>query len=162
LNTRSLGDVVEIGLGRQRIFVVNHPDLIRHIMVVDAKKFDKGSMFEKAATLLGNGLTTSSGAFHLQQRRRVQPPFHPLRMPGYGKVMVDIAKNAAESWQAGQRLAVDQEMHEIACTTTAKTLFSSDLSERAVAEMRRSLRVFLAQITRRTFSPFSWLEKVPT
>jgi len=44
---RAEGDVVAFRLGPRRAYAVNHPELIRQMLVADAKKFEKGKMFEK-------------------------------------------------------------------------------------------------------------------
>jgi cytochrome P450 len=159
---RDLGDVVVISVGREQVVVVNDPVLIRQIMVVDSKKFDKGALFEKASAVLGNGLITSSGEFHLRQRRLMQPAFHRSRFPFYMEIMDDVARAKADSWRNDQLLDVPQEMHEITFRTTARTLFSTRLAAPAVEELNVLLPTFLGGLARRTFSPFPFLEKIPT
>ena len=41
--------------------------------------------------MLGNGLLTSEGDFHLRQRRMMQPAFHRKRIAAYADIMVDEA-----------------------------------------------------------------------
>jgi cytochrome P450 len=158
---RPLADVVEIRLGTQPVFVVNHLDLIREILIVAPKSYDKGSVLEKASAALGNGIACSSGAFHLKQRRLMQPAFHHSRFAGYSEIMVDVARRGVAAWEPGQRLALDEELHDITLGTVAGTLFSTELGEHAVAEVKRSLPVLLAGATARALSPLPFLEKLP-
>ncbi|HEV8556637.1 MAG TPA: cytochrome P450 [Actinophytocola sp.] len=159
---RCLGDVVEIRLGPKRIQVVNAPDLVHQIMVVEARNFDKGSLFEKSKPFIGNGLANSSGDFHLRQRRLMQPAFHARNFPRYVEIMNEVARTKAASWRPGQILDLPHELHDVTFRTTARTLFSTDLAAPAVDELNRLFPEFLRQLPRHTFAPFPFLEKLPT
>jgi cytochrome P450 len=159
---RRLGDVVRIYLGPRPAYVVNAPDLVRQVLVTEARKFDKGAFFDKVRAIVGNGLVSSNGAFHMRQRRLMQPAFHRHQIAGYAQIMSDFLAERAEAWRPGQVLSVHDEMHEIALTLIGKTLFSSDLGEEAVAEVKRSIPIIRDGVTRRTLSPVELLEKLPT
>src|SRR5690349_2707865 len=64
-----LGDVGSFRMGPQKAFFINEPQYIRDMFVVNAHKFIKGRALQRARSLLGNGLLTSEGEFHLRQRR---------------------------------------------------------------------------------------------
>jgi len=80
---RCYGDVATFKLGPRTVYVVNHPDLIRQMLVADAEKFHKGVMFQKARVLARNGLFTSEGDFHARQRRLIQPAVRASEIAGY-------------------------------------------------------------------------------
>src|SRR5690349_3826532 len=61
----ALGDVTYFRMGPYKVYFVNHPELVRDILVVNAHKFAKGRALQRSKTLLGNGLLTSEGEFHL-------------------------------------------------------------------------------------------------
>src|SRR4051812_8867778 len=77
------GDVVFFRIGVLRFVLLNHPAYVEDILVTRASLFAKGRALERARRLLGNGLLTSEGSFHLRQRRLVQPSFHKARIAGY-------------------------------------------------------------------------------
>lgn len=54
---------------------VNHPDYIKHILVSDNDRYQKGVGFERVKMLLGNGIIVSDGPFWRKQRRMIQPAF---------------------------------------------------------------------------------------
>src|SRR5260221_6693689 len=56
-----------------KVFYLREPDLIREMLVMFASEFHKSRGFERAKALLGEGLLTSEGEVHLQQRRLIQP-----------------------------------------------------------------------------------------
>jgi cytochrome P450 len=161
-SVRRLGDVVRIYLGPRPAYVVNTPDLVRQVLVTEARKFDKGAFFDKVRAIVGNGLVSSNGAFHMRQRRLMQPAFHRQQIAGYARIMGDFLAERAAAWRPGQELSVHEEMHEIALTLIGKTLFSSELGDEAVAEVKRSIPIVRDGVTRRTLSPVEFLERLPT
>ena len=62
------------------MYVVNHPDYVREILVANQGNFIKSRALQRAKILLGEGLLTSEGQHHLRQRRLVQPAFHRERL----------------------------------------------------------------------------------
>jgi cytochrome P450 len=123
-----LGDLVHYRLGPQDIYLVNHPDAIRDILVTHQTNFTKSRFLERAKVLLGEGLLTSEGDFHRRQRRLVQPAFHRDRLIWYASSMVDCAAHAREQWTNGATLDLSREMMRLTLAVVAKTLFSADVS----------------------------------
>jgi len=128
---RQYGDVVFIPLGRQHIYYLGHPDMIRDVLIAHQNKFKKSRMLERARVLLGDGLLTSEGNHHRRQRRLVQPAFHRDRLAGYGAVMVARSAVVRDQWQSGQSFDVMQEMMRLTLAIVAKTLFSTDVDSEA-------------------------------
>jgi cytochrome P450 len=62
------------------MFFVNHPQYVRDILVTNNRNFAKGRGLERTKRLLGNGLLTSEGEFHLRQRLLIQPAYHRERI----------------------------------------------------------------------------------
>jgi cytochrome P450 len=161
-NARPLGDIVEIRLGPAPAYLLNSPELIRQVLVIDAKKFDKGVQFDKLRPILGNGLVTAAGQEHLRRRRLVQPAFHRSRIAQYAETMRQAAAEKSASWQAGEQIALDQELMQLTLRIVGKTLFSTELGSAAAAEVVRSMPILLGGITKRAFEPTGLLEKLPT
>src|SRR5438093_3809532 len=97
-------------MGPQHAYFINNPDYIRDLFVINAHKFVKGRALQRARTLLGNGLLTSEGAFHLRQRRMMQPSFHRERIAEYARVMTAFADEMADEWHDGETLDISHEM----------------------------------------------------
>ena len=98
---RTYGDICRFRSGPVTLHLLNHPDLVRDVLVTYAAKFKKGRALEKAKRLLGEGLLTSEGDFHLRQRRLMAPAFHRQRIAAYGEVMVAFAQRSAAPWKPG-------------------------------------------------------------
>ncbi len=125
---REHGDIVFFRMGPQQVYMLNHPDLIKDVLVTQQDSFVKGRALQRAKRLLGEGLLTSEGPHHRRQRRLAQPAFHRQRMETYGTVMIDYAARAAHEWQAGQTLDISREMMRLTLAIVAKTLFDADVA----------------------------------
>ena len=107
---REYGDIAHFRLGPQDLFLLNHPDYVKDVLVTNSQKFKKGRGLERAKTLLGEGLLTSEGEFHLRQRRLAQPAFHHQRLLAYGAAMTEHAARLRRRWQNGATLDIHQEI----------------------------------------------------
>jgi cytochrome P450 len=134
------GDIVFFKVGNERIYLFNHPDLIRDVLVTNQKNFTKSRALVRAKRVLGEGLLTSEGEFHLRQRRLAQPAFHRDRISAYGRSMVDYADRTSSRWGNAQSLDVHQEMMRLTLAIVARTLFSADVENEA-SEIGEALTV---------------------
>jgi cytochrome P450 len=142
---REHGDLVYFRVARQHMYLVNHPDYVREILVTQQNNFLKSRALQRAKVLLGEGLLTSEGQHHLRQRRLVQPAFHRERLAGYASAMLDQAVRVRERWQSGKTMDVSLEMAKLTLSIVAKTLFSADVEREASeigAAMTASLEMF--------------------
>ena len=57
-----LGDVVGLRAGRISAWLLNHPDLVWHLLATRSRDVKKGPTMEAAARMLGRGLLTSEGS----------------------------------------------------------------------------------------------------
>lgn len=128
---REYGDVAHLRFGTQDLFLVSHPDQIRDILVTHSRQFKKGKGLEGAKRLLGEGLLTSEGDFHLRQRRLAQPAFHRDRVAGYADIMVDSAEQFSERWIRGSEVDMAREMSRLTMTIVGRTLFGSEVEGEA-------------------------------
>lgn len=127
------GDVVYFKLANQHAYLVNDPELIQDILVTQQKNFRKSRILQRAKVLLGEGLLTAEGDFHLRQRRLVQPAFHRDRLQAYAAMMVDAAEKTSTRWQDRQEIDVHREMMRLTLAIVGKTLFSADVEEESAA-----------------------------
>src|SRR5215471_20950341 len=63
------GDIARVPLGPETLYLFNHPDLVRDVLVTNHRNFHKGRGLERARNLLGTGLLTSEDDVHRRQRR---------------------------------------------------------------------------------------------
>jgi len=156
----ALGDVGYFRLGPQPGYSLFHPDLIRDMLTINAQKFIKGRALQRAKVLLGEGLLTSEGAFHLRQRRMIQPAFHRNRIAEYSRSMVEHAVRTAESWTDGDVRDIDKEMMRLTLRIVGRTLFSADVEDEA-DEVGQAMTT-VTELFNFLLLPFSeWLQRIP-
>jgi len=129
--TQQYGDFVTFRMGGQHMFLANHPDYIREVLVAQNSNYVKGRALQRAKRLLGQGLLTSEGELHRRQRLLVQPAFHRQRIASYGKVMVEHADRASSRWKNGDTFDMGHEMTRLTLGIVAKTLFDADVESEA-------------------------------
>src|ERR1700761_8277589 len=125
------GDIAHYKIGPHHIVFLNHPDYIREVLVVQNDNFIKERTVQRTKMLLGEGMITSEGAQHRQQRQVAQPAFHRQRIPEYASAMVDEATRMRESWRDGEERDIAVDMMRLTLNVVARTLFATDLHEEA-------------------------------
>lgn len=124
------GDVSTVSVNPILICLVNHPELNREVLVTNHQKARRGwTVYEVFRWLLGDSLTTTDGAYHLKQRRLMQPQFHRRRIESYAEVMMRFATDIGRSWSDGATLDMEQEMRELTLRIIVKALFGVDLPD---------------------------------
>src|SRR5271169_4896727 len=121
------GDLVHFKLGPQHMFLLNHPDYIKDVLVTADRNFVKGRAMQFAKRVIGQGLLTSEGEFHSRQRRFVEPAFHRQRLNAYGSVVTTYGSQKAEQWHDGATVDMAHEMTDLTLAVVGKALFDTDL-----------------------------------
>ncbi len=113
------------------IWVLSHPEHVRHVLVDHHANFTKGIGIERVAILLGNGLMTSEGDHWRIQRRMVQPAFHrriiSTWMPHIHAANARLAQRWSEAARTGATINVTQDMSDVTLDVVLRALFGDDL-----------------------------------
>jgi cytochrome P450 len=125
------GDLVHWRIGPQDVVMVARSDLARDVLVTHHRSFKKGPGFERAQIVLGQGLLTSEGDFHLRHRRMIQPAFHRRSVAAYGEVMVTEAARLRDGWEAGGTVDVADEMTRVTLAIVSRALFGHSVEHEA-------------------------------
>ena len=157
---REYGDVVYFRLGPQRAILFTRPAHVQDLLITNAHKFTKSRFLQRAKILLGDGLLTNEGKFHLRQRRLAQPAFHRERLKAYSQVMAEYADRAASRWHDGETRDMAQEMMRLTLAVVAKTLFSADVESEA-SEVGQALTDVLGLFDLMLVPGTSFLQHLP-
>jgi cytochrome P450 len=144
------GPVASWRIGARRFFFLSDPALIEEALVTRGRDYVKSRGVKRLRRLLGNGLLGSEGAFHLRQRRMMQPAFHRERIAKYGAAMVAAARAQAAAWEDGAPVAIDAAMIHLTLTIAAETLFTSDVAsdvDDVRAALTQAMRTFPESMT---------------
>jgi cytochrome P450 len=127
------GRIAHYKLGWQHVVFINHPEFIREILTGHPQEMIKERTQRRMKILLGEGLITSEGAFHMRQRRIAAPAFHRQRVAAYADIMVERATLRRASWHAGQTIDIGAEMMQLALEIVARTLFNTEVTADVLA-----------------------------
>jgi cytochrome P450 len=128
---REYGDVARFNAATQTVYLLNHPDYVKDVLVTHHARFKKGRALQRAKRLLGEGLLTSEGDFWRRQRRLAQPAFHRQRLNSYAETMVAYAEQTSARWRDGETLDAADEMMRLTLAVVGKTLFDADVESDA-------------------------------
>lgn len=131
--TRQYGDVLRVMLIFGNLYIVNHPDGIKHILQENNRNYNKEVLdYKMLRIFLGKGLLTDDGDSWLHQRRLMQPAFHRQRLASFGTLVTDAALAMLDRWQSiaeqGSSLDVAAEMMRLTQRIVGRALFNIDLS----------------------------------
>jgi cytochrome P450 len=147
---REYGDVVHFKIGRRHVYLLNHPEHVKGVLLTHYANFLKGRGIVRRDNFLGEGLVTSEGEFHRRQRQLTQPAFNHERLKGYGATMTRLAAEGSRSWRDGDALDVLESMRQITLPIASQTLFGT----RVDTEHDRIIDAFRTGLSRfRSFKP---------
>lgn len=147
---REYGDVVHFKIGRQHVYLLNHPEHIKGVLLSHYANFLKGRGIVRRDNFLGEGLLTSEGGLHRRQRQLTQPAFQHERYTGYGATMARLAADVSGSWQSGDTLDVLESMRQITLPIASRTLFGASVE----TEHQRIIDAFRTGLSRfKSFKP---------
>jgi cytochrome P450 len=159
------GDIAFFRLGPLKIFFLNEPSYIREMLVTQHRHFNRGNSISWLKHLLGEGLITSEGDFHLSQRRLVQPAFHKKRIANYAEIMTEIAEQVQTQWYDGMPLEIGAAMQRITMAVVTKALFGIDLTatDSTSQQLETALKAIIAWSERSRFPPVvaEFLDRLP-
>jgi cytochrome P450 len=159
---REYGDIVCIPVLNHHRILLNHPDFIEQVCVVQQAKFHKSTLTKDVtARLLGQGLLISEGDFWRRQRRLAQPAFHRARVNEYAATMVERAEVRMREWRDAAIVDITTEMMAMTLDIAVRTLFGSTLATEA-EQVGDSLGFLMRYSLRKARSPVKIPEHWPT
>ncbi len=152
---QTYGRMATIHIGRTPIVILFRPEHIRYILTENPRNFTNREVagglifgnllvlsllartFSSQVTggledLLGDGLLTSDGDFHRQQRRLMMPAFHKKRVESYADLTVQYTREMLEEWQPGVEIDLAHKMQELILRIIIKILLDVDVHDRSV------------------------------
>lgn len=159
---REYGDLVRFIVAGQERILINDPDLIEQVLVVQHAKFHKSELTRRVTgPLLGQGLLISEGDFWRRQRRLAQPAFHRSRINEYAAPMVKCTEARSGEWQDGEVRDIAREMMQLTLVIAVRTLFGATLPGEAL-EVGDALAFLMRYQLWRQRSPLRLPESWPT
>lgn len=125
------GDVVCLDPQNHRIYLLVHPDHVKHVLQDNYRNYRRDA--DSFKLLVGNGLIANEGASWLRQRRLMQPAFHRQQIAGLTTRMVEVTATLMARWEkaadSGEPLDMLAEMMNLTTHIIVKTMFGVDSDE---------------------------------
>src|SRR5262245_52249882 len=122
------GALASFSLGPYRAVVVNHPALVREVLVTKAKYFRKLPRVMRVLSQLdGNGLAVNQGASWLRQRRLLQRAFVAQRLGHFAEVTVATTHQWLAGRTGGMGFDVTDVMMRLSLAILLRALFGVEL-----------------------------------
>src|SRR5262245_16315687 len=121
------GDIAAFRLGRRQAFLVNHPVLLRAVLVDNADGFGRGYLMKRAKRLLGDGLLTTEGPYHRRQRRLIRPTLSCAKMRVHSGGIAGRVGDWTERLEPGRPFDLLEGTTDLALQIIARQLFGVDL-----------------------------------
>jgi cytochrome P450 len=150
-------DIIAQRILWRRMFVINQPEAIRHILLDNAANYTKSEVGRRLLEPgLGRGLLTSEGETWRRHRRIMAPAFDPRSVAGYVPVMTEVTQALLAKWDvlAEPREAdVAGAMMHATLHIISRAMFSSD-SDEIVDVVEAADFLHLPQWLARLIAPF--------
>jgi cytochrome P450 len=157
---RQYGTFAAVVLGPTTIYTITDPELVHEMAVTRADEFHKGPLVRDATGwLVGNGLLLSEGDLWKRQRKLAQPAFHHKRIEAYATVMVDYARQLADSWQNRPVIDLFHEMSKFTLRIVNKTLFNVEIAAE-VDHTGRLMTTLLSAANDKLYSLDTFADKI--
>jgi cytochrome P450 len=126
------GDIVFLRLFNYCAYQINHPDLIREVLVTKAQSFIKQTrQMDVIRPITGTGLLTEEGELWKRQRRIMMPAFQSRDAARTAEIAVAKLRAWADSRHEGQCVELSAEMNKCMIRVVSEALFDAKSDEQA-------------------------------
>ena len=158
---RRHGDLVAMRLGPHRVYLLRHPDHVRHVLQDNARAYAKGPTASRVRPLFGESLTMVDDERWRGRRRHVQPAFQPGRHAHFASVVSRAVAELLERWkplaERGEPVELTSEMRRLTQTIIIRTCFG-EISAGELRTLGQVLDSAVTHVDRRLWSPLGWLD----
>ena len=119
-------ELIQLKFFHKRMFVMNRPKDIKHVMVANAANYRKSlANRQSLKPLLGKGVFIREGKLWEWQRKIMSPATQKKRLAGYAETMMEAGLEVADAWESNLLDGEVDVMEEM-------TLLTSDIITRTI------------------------------
>lgn len=158
---RRHGDLVAMRLGPHRVYLLRHPDHVKHVLQDNARAYAKGPTVSRVRPLFGESLTMVDGERWRGRRRHIQPAFQPGLHGRFTSVVLQTVAELLDRWrllaERGEPADLAGEMRRLTQTIIIRACFGN-ISSGELLALGRALDAAVTHVDRRLWSPLGWLD----
>src|SRR5207245_5924642 len=117
---RRYGDIVSMRLGAHHVYLLCHPDHVKHVLQDHAHAYAKGPPAARVRALFGDSLTVVDGERWRQRRRQAQTAFQPSQHAQFIAVTTRATTEMLDRWrlpaERGEPVELVSEMRRLTQT----------------------------------------------
>ena len=149
------GDIVCLSFAGRRLYLINHPEYIRRVLIENRHNYAKTGGTKSAQRYFGSSMQLNNGDEARRLRRIISPIFQQSRVTrDYCGFVVEATRNAVNRWTVGPWPAPIQDLMDLALTAAVQIHFGTRPGADA-AELSAVVRDALDRLS--GFLPPDWL-----
>ncbi len=150
-------DIFSANVPGRKIYVVQNHAIVQQVLVHNFSNYVKDEGYKILALLMGNGLITNEDTANWRkQRTMMQPPFHRDSLRRISEVVTTSTAQLLHKWKnkEGDTINFTQEMAWLTIDIVSKALFTSDVSEKHIPLIYKSLNFLNESAVRMARNPY--------
>jgi cytochrome P450 len=159
--SQKYGDISHFKFGKQNIYLINHPDYIKDVLVTYNSYFIKSRGLQLAKRVLGEGLLTSEGELHHKQRQLMQPLFQSDEITKYANIMTDYTLRMSSRWSNSDTIDIHKEFMQLTLSIVSRAFFDVDIEEAETKEIGEHVTTLVEYFNRTRIPLAKAVEKLP-
>lgn len=137
---------------RRYAYVINHPDDVRRVLVLNHANYVKGFGLDRVKVLTGNGLVTSEGDFWRSQRAMMQSMFQRRNLTRFAGLIAEANDRLLARWElnarTGDTVNVTDDLSAMTLEVILRAIFGADLDRLADASGSNPFQIVASDPTR--------------
>lgn len=160
------GDFVKFKLGPQKMYFVNRPEYISHILLKNQKNYSKKNMMYREMSLLfGEATSVVDGERWKKGHQLIQPSFASKHLEPMFEILEGTISAALLRWEskADGKIIIDMgaDIHRLTLGIIVETMFGASISGRE-EEVTSYFKIILDTVVARILAPANFPLWVPT
>jgi cytochrome P450 len=120
------GDVVSVNLPGARVWLLNEPSLVHHVLVRNHENYRKTSGSGNTRRFFGNAMQLNNGAAARTMRRMLAPLFQFERVAAtWSGVIIEETEAAMRDWGPGRRPGLTRELMDLTLAVAVRMFFGT-------------------------------------
>lgn len=124
----AVGDLATFKVLGEQLILVNSPELLHELLVVNGHKLNKSEdSLDASRPLFGHGLFNIEEKYHKQDRKLLAADFTPSAVSHYGKLIMECVDEQIDDWSDGETVLVGKSTMQLTVRIIGKIALGVDL-----------------------------------